>query len=111
MRRVSSRSMPEFDQQSASASLQRWRRSVMRLWIATMIAAILVWALVAAARLPAYVETAIAAVLVALAVLSAWNMRRGRCPRCGARIRFAPRIELPPACPQCAAPFISESTL
>jgi hypothetical protein len=89
------------------AVVQRWRRSVVRLWIATMLVAIAVWALLAATRVPWLVELGLAAALALLTGSALWKMRRGACPRCGGRIRFQPRIELPRACPHCAAPFFA----
>ena len=88
-------------------ALQRWRRRVVRLWIATMLAAIGVWALVAAVSVPLAVELGAAAVLAMLAGGALWQMRRGACPSCGRRIRFRPRIELPLACPHCSASFVA----
>jgi hypothetical protein len=91
----------------AIATVQRWRRSVVRHWIATMVAAIAVWGLLAATAVPWVVEAGAGTVLLILTGLSLWKMRRGRCPRCGARIRFEPRIELPRACPHCAISFVA----
>jgi len=87
-------------------ALQRWRRRVVRLWIATMLAAIGVWAMVAAIALPWAVELSAAAVLGILVGVSVWQMRRGRCPSCGRKIQFQPRIELPLACPHCSTSFV-----
>lgn len=88
-------------------AVQRWRRRVVRLWVATMLTAIMVWALVAAAAVPRVVELCAAALLATLAGASVWHMHRGMCPRCGRRIRFQPRIELPLRCPHCSAPFFA----
>jgi hypothetical protein len=98
--------LPNQDANEAGiAVVQRWRRSVVRLWTVTMVAALSVWALLAATAVPWTVEALSAVLLAFLTGLAVWNMRRGVCPRCGAGIRFRPRIELPRACPTCAAPF------
>ena len=86
--------------------LQRWRRTVVRLWLATMVLAVAVGVMLTAFRLPMFVEAAAALSLLTLAGFAAWNMLRGVCPFCLTAIRFRPRIELPPACPGCAAPFV-----
>lgn len=87
------------------ARIQAWRRRVVRLWLLTMGAALLVWAASAAFNLAAPVQVALATVLAALIFASVATTRRGRCPNCGERIRFAPRIELPPCCSRCRADF------
>ena len=93
--------------QASIEAVQRWRRGVVLLWIITMVAAVSSWALLSAIAVPGGGELASAALLLLLAGLSTWNMRRGKCPRCGAKIRFRPRIELPRFCQNCAAPFIA----
>src|SRR5262245_51273710 len=85
--------------------LQRWRKSVVRSWVTTMLAALIVWTAVTAFQPPMAVELTAALVLVVLVGLAVRNMRRGRCPRCGHPIRFQPRIELPRRCAHCSAPF------
>ena len=84
-----------------------WRKRVVRLWLATMGAAILVWAASAGFRLSEPIQIALFLGLTALVIIATVAMRRGRCPRCGQAIRFAPRIELPPACSRCQVPFHS----
>ncbi|MCC6532918.1 MAG: hypothetical protein IT531_10240 [Burkholderiales bacterium] len=96
------------DERSAQiAGIQRWRRSVVRLWIVTMLAALGVLALLAGVALPAAVEALLGTALAAITGLALCNMRRGACPSCGERIRFQPRIELPPACTNCGASFFA----
>jgi len=97
----------EMRDQAGIAAVQAWRRSVVRLWIVTMIAALAFWALLSALPVPPIAEMASTAVLLLLVGFSIWNVRRGKCPRCKARIRFRPRIELPRACPNCDAPFVA----
>ena len=87
--------------------INAWRRVVVRLWLVTMGVSVLVWAAAAAFVLPHAVQIVLGVVLVALVVGSILMMRRGRCPRCGQKIRFAPRIELPLACGHCGVPFHS----
>lgn len=79
----------------------------MRLWLVAMGASILIWAASAAVVLTLPVQIALGAVLLALVAVASLAMRRGRCPKCGHRIRFAPRIELPSACGNCGALFHS----
>lgn len=90
------------------AKVQHWRRSVVRGWIATMIAAVATWG--AAAAWPSTPAVASAGGLTLLTLLgyACWNMRRGRCPQCHAAIRFEPRIELPRNCRNCGVPFNEE---
>jgi Flp pilus assembly protein TadB len=83
--------------------VQAWRRGVVGLWIATMVAALAVWVIVSALSARFVVELTLVALPVGFAALATWNMRRGRCPHCGQRIQFEPRIELPRACPHCTA--------
>lgn len=85
--------------------IQRWRRSVVRGWVVTMIAALA--ACVAAAVWPPApaIEKSAGLALLLLSGFAYWNMRRGRCPGCGATIRFEPRIELPRNCRNCGIPF------
>ena len=97
----------DISSEAGIAAVQRWRRSVVRLWISTMLAAIAIWVLLSAATVPRIVEAGSAVLLLLLTGLATWNMRRGKCPRCRARIRFRPRIELPRACPHCATPFFA----
>lgn len=85
--------------------VHRWRRRVVRLWLATMAIALGTWVVAAAFSPPTALEIALAVVLASLALLACREMRRGACPRCGERIRFEPRIELPGACPHCHTPF------
>jgi hypothetical protein len=54
---------------------------------------------------PPAAEAVMVAALALLIALAAWDTRRGKCPTCGARVRFRPRIELPLACANCAAQF------
>jgi hypothetical protein len=86
--------------------LQRWRKRVVRLWVATMAAAIAIWAVAAAFSTSIELELALAAALIGLVALAAREMHRGACPRCGRHIRFEPRIELPRSCPGCGAAFV-----
>ena len=92
--------------QSELQQVHRWRRRVVHLWLVAMGASLLVWAASAAFVLALWVQIALGALLVASVVAAALTMRRGRCPACGQRIRFAPRIELPPACSRCEASFL-----
>lgn len=87
--------------------LHAWRRRVVRWWIATMIAAVLTWGSAAAFRLPAVAEFALAALLACVALMAVRQTLRGRCPRCGTRIRFEPRVELPLRCSRCASEFVA----
>ena len=88
-------------------SIHTWRHRVVMLWIATMAAAIAVWAASAALTLSLTVQIALGGLLLGLVGVAAWTMCRGKCPSCGERIRFAPRIELPLACSRCRASFHS----
>ena len=97
----------DLESQAGIAAVQQWRRRVVRLWLTTMVTAIGVWGLFAAVAMPWILELGTAALLALLVGVSLWHMRRGACPRCGARIRFAPRIELPRTCPHCSAPFVA----
>ncbi len=92
-----------------AAQVQRWRRSVVRGWVVTMFAALAAWAAATAWPLTPAVEGATGLMLVLLGIYAYWNMRRGRCPRCRATIRFEPRIELPKRCAGCGLPFSSGS--
>lgn len=92
-----------------AAEVQRWRRSVVRGWVVTMFAALAAWAAAAVWPLTPAVEAAAGLTLVSLGACAYWNMRRGRCPRCRAKIRFEPRIELPKRCAGCGMPFSSGS--
>ena len=77
----------------------------MRLWLVTMGASLLIWAASAAFALTLPVQIALGAVLVVLFACSGMMTRRGKCPRCGHQIRFAPRIELPLVCGHCGVSF------
>ena len=77
------------------------------MWVGTMVVSILVWAASAGFHLSLPIQMALGAVLLGLITIAGVTMRRGRCPGCGQRIRFAPRIELPPACSRCGASFYS----
>jgi hypothetical protein len=90
---------------AVAAAVQRWRRSVVRGWVITMAAALLLWLAASALALPAAVEAAAGTILLGLGGYACWNMRRGRCPNCGVHIRFEPRIELPQACRACGVDF------
>jgi hypothetical protein len=72
-----------------------------------MAAAFALWTAVTAFALPQSIQLAFASLLVALVLITLRTMRRGQCPRCGKRIRFAPRIEIPPACVHCNIDFRS----
>lgn len=85
--------------------LQRWRKRVVRCWIATMATAVGVWIIASAFAAPLAIEIGLAALLASLTLLAVRAARRGACPRCGGRIRFEPRIELPQACPHCRIAF------
>jgi len=100
--------MPNLSQLSDDdrANLQRWRKRVVRLWVATMAAAIGIWVVAAAFSTSIELELALAVVLTGLVALAVREMHRGVCPRCGRRIRFEPRIELPRSCPGCGVSFI-----
>ena len=87
------------------ARLQHWRKKVVRLWLATMAAALGIWVAAAAFSPPMALELMMAVVLVALVALALRETRRGTCPRCGQPIRFKPRIELPRSCSGCNASF------
>lgn len=87
--------------------IHAWRRRVVSLWVITMGAAVLVWAASAAFALSLAAQIALGALLLALLGVATVTMRRGKCPSCGQRIRFAPRIELPLACSRCRASFYS----
>lgn len=87
--------------------IHAWRRRVVSLWIVTMAVAILVWAVSAALTPSLPVQIALGALLLLLVGVATVTMRRGKCPSCGLRIRFAPRIELPLACSRCRVSFYS----
>ena len=87
------------------AAIHRWRRTVVRWWVATMVASVAVWAILGLFGAPTWLEVLSAAALLLLASLALWGMRRGACPRCGTRIRFQPRIELPQSCEHCGLAF------
>jgi hypothetical protein len=87
------------------ARLQRWRKKVVRLWLATMAVALGIWVAAAAFAPPMALELMMAVVLVSLVALALRETRHGTCPRCGQPIRFEPRIELPRSCSGCNASF------
>ena len=87
--------------------IHAWRRRVVCLWVITMGTAILVWAASAAFDLSLRAQVALGVLLLALLGVATATMRRGKCPSCGQRIRFAPRIELPLACSRCRTSFYS----
>ena len=87
--------------------IHAWRRRVVVLWIVTMGAAIVVWAVSAAFALPLPAQIALGTLLLALLGFATATMHRGKCPSCGQPIRFAPRIELPLACSRCRVSFHS----
>ena len=87
--------------------IHAWRRRVVFLWIVTMGAAIVVWAVSAVFALPLVAQIALGALLLGLLGFATATMHRGKCPSCGQPIRFAPRIELPLACSRCRASFYS----
>ena len=91
--------------QAQLKGIHAWRRRVVLLWIITMAAAILVWAGSAALALALPVQIALGAALFVLLVTATATMLRGKCPGCGQRIRFAPRIELPLTCSRCGVSF------
>ena len=93
--------------EEAFERLQRWRVRVVRLWLATMITALAILLLLAAFQPPAAVQYIAALALFGLAGLALRSTREGLCPYCQARIRFEPRIGLPPACHKCAMPFFA----
>jgi len=84
-----------------AAHLQRWRRRVVVSWIATMAVAVVVWGAVSVFALAPVFEFLAASLLAVLALLAARLTYAGACPRCGGRIRFQPRVELPASCPHC----------
>ena len=88
--------------------IHAWRQRLVCLWLITMSAALLVWAASAAFVVSQSIQTALGIVLLALLIIIAVTMRRGKCPRCGQRIKFAVRVELPPACSRCGVSFYSE---
>jgi hypothetical protein len=87
--------------------IHAWRTLVVRLWLVTMGAALAAWAATAAFVLPLNAHMVLGAALVGLVFSAIATMRRGKCPRCDVRIRFAPRIELPPCCARCGASFLA----
>jgi hypothetical protein len=94
---------------SESDRLNAWRSAVVRRWLVAMAGALGLWAAATGFDLPSTVEHLLALVL-ALAVLVALRATRsGRCPRCGMRIHFEPRIELPSACSHCGVAFEPET--
>jgi len=88
-------------------TLHAWRRQVVRWWIATMIVALLAWCVAAALPLSRRWEAVLGGVLLLIIGIALYQTHRGRCPRCDARIRFEPRIELPRHCPRCGADFMT----
>jgi len=101
--------MDASEQSLRVAEIQRWRRSVVRGWVVTMIAALVAWGATAAWLFPPAVEVAAGLMLLVLGGCAYWNTRRGRCPRCNTSIRFEPRIELPRNCRSCGIPFSPDS--
>ena len=87
--------------------LHAWRQRVVRLWLVTMGAAVLVWAAAAAFSPSQSIQVALGSVLLALLVTIAVTMRRGKCPSCGQNIKLAARVELPTSCSRCGVPFQS----
>jgi hypothetical protein len=96
------------DDAAVVTMVQQWRRRVVRSWLAVMVAALALVVATAIWPLPGWGEVLAG---TALAVLT-WNgfrsARAGRCPRCSTRIRFQPRIELPPACTACGVAFSAQ---
>jgi hypothetical protein len=85
--------------------LLRWRKRVVVQWVGVMLTALGVWAIAGTHALAVAFEFAAALLLAFITLLAVRTMRRGACPRCGGRIRFEPRIELPPACSHCQVAF------